>query len=102
VRGALLRRTVRLSENPSLSFVVGADAGSAWHLAVFVNNDRVHDQLIEGGALTREKMAERHWEHVLLDLSAYQQQSVVIRLYDLVLVPHRYASNSYWRHLVLR
>jgi len=101
VRGALLRRSVELSDNPSFSFDVGVDAGCAWHLAVFVNNDRVHDQLIQGGALTQGQPPDRHWEHINLNLSAYKKQPVVIRLYDLVLVPNHYAGNSYWRHLDL-
>jgi hypothetical protein len=101
VRGALLRRSVELSDNPSLSFDVGADAGCAWHLAVFVNNDRVHDQMIQGGALGQGRAPDRHWEHINLKLSAYKTQSVVIRLYDLVLIPNHYVGNSYWRHLDL-
>ncbi len=102
VRGALLRRSVELSDNPALNFDVGADAGCSWHLVVFVNNDRVHDQMIDGAPLTQGKAADRHWEHIHLDLASYKNQSVVIRLYDLVLVPNRYAGNSYWRHLDLR
>jgi hypothetical protein len=102
VRGALLRRSVDLSDNPSLTFDVGADAGCAWHLVVFVNNDQVHDQMIQGGALAREKASDRHWEHIHLDLTAYKKQSVVIRLYDFVLVPNHYAGNSYWRNLDLQ
>lgn len=101
VRGALLRRSVRLSDNPSLSFDVGADAGCAWHLAVFVNNDRVHDHMIQGVALGKGKASDRHWEHIHLSLAAYKTQSVVIRLYDLVLVPNHYVGNSYWRRLDL-
>jgi hypothetical protein len=41
--------------------------------------------------------AERHWEHVHLDLGAYRKQSVVIRLYDLILAPGHEAGNSYWK-----
>src|SRR5258708_21767463 len=48
VRGALLRRSVELSDTPFLTFDAGADAGRAWHLQVFVNNDKLLDQLIEG------------------------------------------------------
>jgi hypothetical protein len=99
VRGALLRRSVELSDNPSLSFDVGADAGCAWHLVVFVNNDHVCDQMIQGGALTQAKAPDRHWEHIDLHLTIYRRKSVVIRLYDLVLIPNHYAGSSYWRHL---
>jgi hypothetical protein len=102
VRGALLRRTADLSDNPSLTFDAGADAGRAWHLMVFVNNHQVDDQMIEGGALTPGNTRTRHWKHIHVDLAAYRMQTVVIRLYDLVLVPNHYAGNSYWRNVELR
>ncbi len=102
VRGALLRRSVKLSDTPSFAFDAGADAGRAWHLQVFVNNDKLLDQLIEGRSMTQENALDRHWEHIHLDLAAYRQQPVVIRLYDLVLVPNHHAGNSYWRGLQLQ
>jgi ADP-ribosylglycohydrolase len=95
VRGALLRRTVELAENPALNFDAGVDAGRAWHLVVYVNNDKVLDRLIEGEL----KEGDRHWEHIHLDLTTYRKQSVVVRLYDFILVPNLQAGNSYWRHL---
>lgn len=102
VRGAFLRRSVHLGNNPVLDFDVGADPGCAWHLSVYVNNDRLLDKIIEGGpAVEQGTAAERHWEHIRLDLGAYKTSNVVIRLYDLVLVPHRYAGNSYWRGIAL-
>jgi hypothetical protein len=103
VRGALLRRSTTLSTRPVLSFDAGADPGCTWHLSIFINNDSVLDELIEGQPWNGEKTpAERRWKHIKLDLSQYSDQPVVIRLYDLVLVPHRYAGNSYWRNLDLR
>ncbi len=103
VRGALLRRTVRLSGHPELSFDAGADAGSTWHLVVFADNDKLIDRLIEGGPWDGNGTApERCWNHIRLDLSRYRGQRVVLRLYDLVLVPHRYVGNSYWKNLQLQ
>jgi len=102
VRGALLRRTVELSDSPSLTFDAGADAGCTWRLNAFVDNDKVLDKLIEGDPVTGGNAPSRHWEHIHLDLTPYRKQSVVIRLYDLVLVPHHYAGNSYWRHIELQ
>jgi hypothetical protein len=107
VRGALLECTLKLSDKPSLSFDAGADAGRTWHLSVFVNNDRIADKLIDGPPVAHgpgwtprpPSPEERHWEHVELDLSAYKGQSVVIRLYDLILVPGHQAGNSYWKNL---
>ena len=102
VRGALLRRSVELSDTPSLTFDAGADAGRAWHLEVFVNNDKVLDQLIEGSPTAEQNALEHHWEHIHLDLTSYRKQFVVIRLYDLVLVPNHQAGNSYWRGIKLQ
>jgi len=126
VRGALLRQTVQLSDSPSLDFDVGVDPGRSWHLQIYVNNDRVLDKLIEGPAPahpiagppialpigggrppagmfvegppdTKTIDAARHWEHIHFDLGAYKKQSVVIRLYDLILVPGHEAGNAYWK-----
>ena len=99
VRGALLRRTVEGGDRSSLTFDAGADRGRTWHLVVFANNDRVLDQSIAGDPLTEGNESDRHWEHISIDLTAYKGQSVVLRLYDLVLVPNHYAGNSYWRHI---
>jgi len=97
-----LRRSVELGANPSLTFEAGADAGRTWHLVVFVNNDKVLDRSIEGDPLTTGNASERRWEHIHLDLAAYRKQHVIVRLYDLVLVPNHYAGNSYWRHIELQ
>jgi hypothetical protein len=102
VRGALLRRSLQLSDHPVLSFDAGADVGSVWHLNVFVDNTRVLDKLIDGGAMEVGDPTKRRWEHLELDLSAFKNQSAVLRLYDLVLVPHRCVGNSYWKHLDIR
>jgi hypothetical protein len=102
VRGALLRRSVQLGNSPVLEFDVGTDPGCAWHLSVFVNNDRLFDKIIEGGSVPEQgTVGERHWEHIRVDLRAYKNDRVVIRLYDLVLVPRHYAGNSYWRRIVV-
>lgn len=122
VRGALLRRSVQLSDNPVLGFDAGVDPGKTWHLAIYVNNDKVLDKMIEGPpvahvpevpAVTNIRRgppppepevsdADRHWEHINLDLSAYKKQQVVIRLYDFILVPGHEAGESYWKKLELR
>ncbi|HEY1807041.1 MAG TPA: ADP-ribosylglycohydrolase family protein [Acidobacteriaceae bacterium] len=103
VRGALLTRTVVLGADPVLAFDAGADPGAAWHLDIYVNNAKVLDRIIDGGPYddAEPTPANRRWEPIRLDLSAYRNQRVVIRLYDRVLLPHRYVGNSYWRHLEL-
>jgi len=37
-----------------------------------------------------------------LDLARYQNQTVAIRLYGLILVPGHEAGNSYWKNLKLQ
>ena len=69
-----------------------------------MNNDKVLNKLIEGDPAfaSQHNDHDRHWEHIQLDLSAYKGQSVVIRLYDLILVPGHEAGNSYWRSLTIQ
>jgi hypothetical protein len=102
VRGALLRRSIELGDKASLTFDVGADSGRTWHLMAFINNDKLLDRLIEGAPLQAGIPSERRWEHITLDLSGYKRQHVVVRLYDLVLVPDHYAGNSYWRRIKIQ
>jgi hypothetical protein len=100
VRGALLYRTLHLSGIEQLTFEAGADAGSEWHLVVFVDNKKLLDREIDGGPLPSGNAApNRHWEKVSLDLGSFANRAVTLRLYDLVLVPNRYAGNSYWRRI---
>jgi hypothetical protein len=102
VRGALLRRTMHVGYIHELTFDAGADPGSVWRLLVFVDNQKLIDREINGGSLPLAGVpAERRWESISVDLSPFENQEVVIRLYDLVLVPHQYAGNSYWRRLVV-
>jgi hypothetical protein len=106
VRGALLRRSAQLGASPVLSFDAGVDAGRAWHLQVFIDNDKLLDRLISGSAPLKDDPsaapANRAWEHVNVDLSNYRERTVVIRLYDLILVPGHEAGNSYWKNLKLQ
>ena len=94
-----MRRSIDLGASPSLSFDAGVDPGHAWHLVVFVNNDKVLDRLIEAAKATDENTSAPHWEPVHLDLANYAGKSVVVRLYDFILVPNLQAGNSYWRHI---
>jgi hypothetical protein len=102
VRGALLHRSIELGDQASLRFDIGADAGRTWRLAVFINDDKILDRLIEGGPSITGKPLVPRWEHINLDLNAYKRQHVVVRLYDLVLVPDHYAGNSYWRRIEIQ
>ena len=94
IRGVVLRRTVTLGEHPHLSFQAGVDPGRAWQLQVYVNDQRILDELIDG-------TADSKWRDINLDLSAFRSQNVTLRLYQLVLIPHHEAGNAYWRDLVV-
>jgi hypothetical protein len=94
VRGTVLRRTVRLGNQPSLQFKAGVDPGRAWQLQVYVNDDILLDELIDGVSDTLS------WREFNVDLSKYHGREVVLRLYQRVLIPHHEAGNAYWRDLV--
>jgi hypothetical protein len=46
--------------------------------------------------------AKRTWGHQEIDLSKYRDQTVVLRLYDLILVPGHHAGNACWKNLRLK
>lgn len=97
VRGTVLRRVASLGPVPSLKFKVGVDVGRAWQLQVFVDDKKMLDELIDG--LYESPHDSRHWRDVSVDLSDYKNKTVVLRLYQRVLVPHHEAGNAYWRDL---
>jgi len=96
VRGTVLRRTARLDNQPVLRFDAGVDPGRAWQLQVYIDDEKVLDQLMEGLSETRS------WQQISVDLSKYKEQEVVLRLYQRVLVPYHEAGNAYWRNLTVR
>jgi hypothetical protein len=98
VRGVVLRRSVKLGPRPSLSFQAGVDAGRAWELEVYGNNNRLLRKLIDGGT---SASGERSWQKVELDLSKLAGQDVQLRLYQRVLLSDRIPGNAYWRDLKL-
>ena len=73
------------------------DAGRAWLLDVYVNNENRLSRTIDGGPSASAK--DRRWEQVDIDLAEFAGQEVTIRLYQRVLVPDRVAGNAYWRNL---
>ena len=103
VRGLVLRRQVKLGDNPSLNLEVGADAGRSWQLTLYVNNSRVHSKTIEGDPSS----GERTWEKIAVDLSTYGGQEVEISLYQRTLGGGRRArvgvpGNAYWRGITVQ
>ena len=95
VRGTVLRRTAKIDTKSVLKFKAGVDAGRAWQLQVYVNDDKVLDKLIESHADTQE------WQDIEVSLGKYATQEVALRLYQRVLIPHHEAGNAYWRALSL-
>jgi hypothetical protein len=94
VRGLVLRRTMKLSGNPSLSLEVGCDAGRAWELNVYANNKLLEKRIVESST-----DGGRKWQQMKVDLKEFAGQAVHLRLYQRVLVPNRVAGNAYWKNL---
>ncbi len=93
IRGLVLTRTFKINGEKQLSFEAGVDGSRVWNLDVYVNNDKLFTRLIEG------KEKERTWQTITVDLSAYPGKTVVIRLYQRVLVPGKEAGNAYWKSI---
>jgi hypothetical protein len=100
VRGVVLRRNIKLSDSPSLSFQAGVDESRAWQLEVYCNNKRMLTKLIEGGAETPSGV--RHWQNFEIDLKAFANQDVQIRLYQRVLLKDHIPGNAYWKNLTVK
>jgi hypothetical protein len=96
VRGVVLRRKAELGSAPRLTLEVGADAGRAWELNVYVNNQLLEKRVIDGGNDTG-----RRWEQVKIDLGKFAEQTVNLRLYQRVLLSTRIAGNAYWKSIRL-
>jgi len=98
VRGGVLRRTVKLSDTPSLSFQVAADPTRAWELEVYAGNERVLRKLIDGGT----DKGERQWQEIKIDLKEFAGKEIQLRLYQRVLLGNRQAGNAYWKAIELK
>jgi hypothetical protein len=92
---------MHLGPAPSLKFKFGDDVERAWQLQVFVNDKKIVDKLIDG-LCASDQSDSRHWEEISIDLTDYKNQTVVLRLYQRVLVPHHEAGNAYWRDLTVQ
>ena len=91
VRGLVLRRSFTPKQgDKNLNFSVAADSGRSWRLQVYINNDVKVNRLIEGAA------TGKNWQDVKVDLSGYTGDTIVIRLFQRVLLPGRTAGNAYW------
>ena len=95
VRGLVLRRVVTPRGSTALTFRAGVDAGQAWQLQVYADNQRLLDRLIEGPADAKD----RHWENIRIDLAALAGKPVTLRLFQRVLIAGKTAGNAYWKEL---
>jgi hypothetical protein len=96
VRGVVLSRKAQLGTAPVLTIEVGADAGRAWELNVYANNELLEKRIIDGGNNTG-----RRWEELKIDLGKFAGQTVSLRLYQRVLLSTRMAGNAYWKSIRL-
>ena len=94
VRGLVLRRALKLGDNPVLSFQAGVDSGRAWELNVYADNKLLEKRVIDGAA-----DGGRKWHDFKVDLRDFIGRQAHLRLYQRVLVPNRVAGNAYWRNL---
>ncbi len=96
VRGLLFRRKVRLGQHPSLAIEVGVDAGRAFQLDVWVDDERLHGAVVEAPAAPQPEIA---WRRVDKALTKYAGREVTLRVYQRVLVKDRIPGNAYWKVL---
>jgi hypothetical protein len=114
VRGLMLRRTLTLGQSPKLTMQVGVDPGRTWQLAVYADNTRVFEKLMDGGPPLNyqdlsplsqpeyvyvQNTAARKWAEVSIDLKQFAGRQVTLRLYQTVLVPDRAPGNAYWKNV---
>jgi len=99
VRGVVLRRTVKLSDSPALSFAVAADSGRTWELEVYAANQGVFRKLIDGSG---EKSSERKWQEIKIDLKEFAGKETELRLYQRVLLVDKIPGNAYWKGIELK
>ena len=124
IRGMYLRSVQKVPANGMLKMDVAADPGRAWRLMVFADNQKLLEQMIDGGPDPRpvkdpakmdalaaahnpplsvhqfeivELRKLRRWQTVNVDLGAFAGRDVVLRLYQTILVPERLPGNAYWR-----
>lgn len=96
IRGLVLIRKFKVNGEKQISFEAGADPNRAWELEIFINNKKMFARIIEG------KEKERQWQKVRVGISSYKGQSIVIRLYQRVLIDGKEAGNAYWKNIEIK
>jgi hypothetical protein len=99
VRGVVLRRDLKLSDESSLTFQAGTDAGRSWELEVYADNKRMTKRLIDGGSV---QIGDRKWQTVSVDLKEFAGAEIQLRLYQRVLLSDKISGNAYWKSPEIR
>lgn len=114
VRGVRLSCTRKIHPGEKFHMEVAADPGRIWKLSVYADHERLYTSLIDGGKALEwpdikadaypqpleeyeKSAAVRRWKKVEVDLSKYAGSTVVIRLYQDILVRNGFPGNAYWR-----
>ncbi len=93
VKGVVLSRTLKVTQEKELSFNAGVDSQRIWQCLVYVNNKKVFDQMMEGTDEIRK------WYSVKVDLTPFKGSAIKIRLYQKVLIPGKSSGNAYWKDI---
>lgn len=94
-RSMYLYRTIKVVDKNTLVLTVAAEQNKAWKLRVFLDNNRVLDQMIEN---TDEA---NKWQTVKIDVSKYKGQEVIVRLYQNVDFSNKLTSIAFWKKIVM-
>lgn len=118
VRGVRLSSTRKVKSGEKLSMEVAADPGRIWKLSIYADHDRIFTSLIDGGEPIDwpdvkddaypqpldeyvESASKRIWKKIEVDLSRYADSTIVLRLYQDILVRNGFPGNAYWKNLII-
>jgi len=98
VRRLNLNQTVNITTQKNLALEVGAEEGRPWELIIYIDDTKAITKVI---VASDEK---GRWLEVLVDLSAYQQQQVKIRMFQNVIIKgsNKLGENAYWKTVTIQ
>lgn len=94
-RGMYLHKILSVKDKSSLVLNVAAEQNKSWKLRVFLDNNRVLEQIIEA------KDETSRWQTVKIDLSKHKGKEVMVRLYQNVDFTDKWAGNAYWKKIII-
>jgi hypothetical protein len=89
--GMYLYRNIKVSPHDTLKLCIAAETNKCWEMKVLVDNDKIYSKIIESNT------AADKWQNISVDLSKYNGQTVLIRLYQNTIIEGRYTGNAYWK-----